>query len=155
MIKFQKAALLFIVMMGVSLMLAGAGVCEEKEGYNYISVQEFKTRMDAGDHENRKMAIVTTQTEEEYATGYIEAAYPTYARPLIFPWHYSRLDPFLEMVRDTSEDIILICPRGHSGAERPFDYFSKNGISEDRMLILKDGQEAFNAAFPDDVSYLN
>jgi len=153
--KNHKAAGIFFVMLALFLMMAGTGLCEEKEGYNYISVEEFKSRLDAGDHENGKMAIVTTQTEEEYATGYIEAAYPTFARPLIFPWHYSKLDPFMEMVKDTDEDIIIICPRGHSGAERPFDYFEKNGIAKERMLLLKDGQEAFNMAYPDYVTYPN
>lgn len=153
--KFQKTAGLFIFVLAAFFMMAGTGVCDEKEGYNYISVDEFKARMDAGEHENGLMAIVTTQTEEEYASGHIKAAYPTYARPLIFPWHYSRMDPFMELVQDTDEDIILICPRGHSGAERPFDYFKRNGIAEERMFILKDGQEAFNRAYPDNVTYGN
>ncbi len=154
--NFKKVFGLLILVLAVTVLaLAGTGLCDEKEGYNYISVEEFKARMDAGDREKGLMAIVTTQTEEEYASGHIKEAFPTFARPLIFPWHYSRLDPFLEKVMDTSEDIILICPRGHSGAERPFDYFKREGIAEERMFILKDGQEAFNAAYPDAVSYGN
>ena len=63
------------------LVLANSGICGAS-GYNYISVQEFKARLDAGDHENGSLAIMTSQTEEEYKTGFIKAAYPTYARPL-------------------------------------------------------------------------
>ncbi|THB73077.1 MAG: hypothetical protein D3926_24525 [Desulfobacteraceae bacterium] len=39
------------------LILTGTGMCG-KVGYNYISVQQLKTRMDAGDHENRSLATV-------------------------------------------------------------------------------------------------
>jgi len=50
-------------------------------------------------------------------------------------------------------DVALICPRGASGAERPYDYFKKHGIEERRLQILEGGQEAFNKAYPDDVTY--
>jgi thiosulfate/3-mercaptopyruvate sulfurtransferase len=109
--------------------------------------------MDAGDHENGSMVITTSQTEKEYATGYIDAAYPTYARPLKTDADFAKLNPFLEKIKHTDADVILICPRGASGAERPYDYFKKNGIEENRLLILEGGQEAFNKAYPRDVTY--
>lgn len=117
--------------------------------YNYISQEDFKARLDAGDHDNGKMAIMTSQTPEEYATGHLKAAFATFARPLESDADYAKLDPFLAKVKDTTEDIVIICPRGKSGATRPFDYFKKHGISVDRMYVLKGGQEAFNAAYPD------
>ncbi len=138
----------FCVALLLMTLVVAAGVAQAAD-YNYISVADFKARMDAGDHENGKMAIMTSQTEEEYATGHLKAAFATFARPLESDADYAKLDPFLAKVKDSTEDIVIICPRGKGGATRPFDYFKKNGIAVERMLILEGGQEAFNAAYPD------
>ena len=151
MIKFKKLAILFTAMLAMNLMIADHGECRKK-GYNYITVQEFKARMDAGEHETGAMLIVTTQTEAEYASGHLKAAYPTYARPLKSESDFEKLNPFLEIIKTNEADIIIICPRGRGGAEIPFDYFKENGIATERMFILEDGQEAFNKAYPDDIS---
>lgn len=147
---FQKSTILLTVALGLVCLMAGSGICS---GYNYISVQKFKARMDAGDHENGTMAIMTSQTKEEYKTGHVKAAYPTFSRPLKTEADYAKLVPFFETVKDTNEDIVFICPRGKGGAKKPYDYFKKNGVDEKRLLILKGGQTAFNKAYPKDVSY--
>ena len=148
----QKLGFLTAAAIVLVLVLASTGLCE-KNGYNYISVQELKARMDAGDHENGSLAIMTSQTENEYKTGYIKAAYPTYARPLKTDADYAKLIPFLNKVKDTDEDIVFICPRGKGGAEKPYDYFKSNGFDEKRLIILKGGQTAFSKAYPKDVTY--
>jgi rhodanese-related sulfurtransferase len=148
----QRLSLLTGVAVILVLFIASTGICK-KSGYNYISVKETKTRLDAGDHENGSMAIMTSQTEKEYKTGYIKAAYPTFARPLKTDADFAKLIPFLKKVKDTNEDIVFICPRGHSGAERPYDYFKKNGVDEKRLFIMEGGQTDFNKAYPKDVTY--
>ena len=122
------------------------------KGYNYISPQELKVRIDAGEIEKGTMMMFSTQTEKEYATGYLPAAIQTFARPLEADADYRKLDPIIERVKGTSEDIIIICPRGGSGASRPFDYLKQNGIDPGRMLILTKGQEAYNKVYPQDVA---
>jgi len=148
----RNTGLLTAMAVMMAVFLVGTTVCG-KDQYRYISVQDLKARMDAGDHENGLMVITTSQTEKEYATGFIDAAYPTYARPLKTDADFGKLDPFLETIKHTNEDVVLICPRGKSGAERPYDYFKKNGIDENRLLILEGGQAAFNKAYPDAVTY--
>lgn len=148
----RRPSFLIAVAVVLVLFLISTGMCG-KSGYNYISVQETKARMDVGDHKNGTMAIMTSQTEKEYKTGYIKAAYPTYARPLKTDADFAKLIPFLQKVKDTNEDIVFICPRGKSGAERPYDYFMKNGVNEKRLMILEGGQTAFNKAYPKDVTY--
>lgn len=150
--KLRKKSGILIAAVIMVMFLTSTGMCQ-KSGYRYISVQDMKVRMDAGDHENGSLAIMTSQTEKEYKTGYIKAAYPTYARPLKTDADYAKLIPFLNKVKNTNEDIIFICPRGKSGAERPYDYFKKNGFDEKRLMILKGGQEAFNKAYPKDVTF--
>ncbi len=146
----SRAGFLTAVAIVLVLFMSGTGICS---GYNYISLQAFKARMDAGDHENGSMAIMTSQTEEEYKTGYIKAAYPTFARPLKTDADFAKLIPFFEKVKDTNEDIVFICPRGKGGAKKPYDYFKKNGVDEKRLTILEGGQTAFNKAYPQDVTY--
>lgn len=151
----RKTFLFSITFLICSALLVGCQSDNTKPDYNYISPEELKVRLDRGDITNGRMMMFTTQTEKEYASGYLEDAIPTYARPLETDADFSKLDPVLNQVRVTSEDIIIICPRGGSGATRPFDYFEENGIHPDRMLILTGGQEAYNRAFPDDVVVAN
>lgn len=148
----RKLGLLTVVTVFLVLCLVSTGICEESS-YNYITVKEVKARIDAGDHKNGSMALTTSQTEKEYKTGYIKAAYPTFSRPLKTDADFAKLIPFLNKVKDTNEDIVFICPRGKSGATRPYDYFKKHGVSEKRLMIMEGGQEAFNKTYPNDVAY--
>lgn len=151
--NFRKVFRLVLLALAISVFTVAGQVCAGS--FNYISVDEFKARMDAGDHDSGAMAIVTTQTEEEYSSGHLKAAYPTFSRPLKAQSDFEKLYPFMELVKESDSDIVIICPRGRGGAEIPYRYFVEHGIAEDRLLILKDGQEAFNRAYPDDVSYGN
>lgn len=132
----------------LSLTLASVAVAND---YNYISPQELKVRLDAGEIEQGKMIMISSQTNEEYASGHLAEAIPTYARPLKSEADYRKLDAVMEQIQTADTDIILICPRGKSGATLPFDYFKEKGIDTSRMLILNGGQEAYNKAFPQDV----
>lgn len=119
--------------------------------YNQISPQELKTRLDAGDVENGKLMIFSTQNPEEFSSGYLPVAIQTFARPLESEEDYRRLDIILARAKETTEDIVVICPRGGSGATRPYDYLEKNGIDPKRLFVLTKGQEAYNKACPQDV----
>lgn len=119
--------------------------------YNYISPQEFKARLDAGDVESGKLMVFSSQTQEEFASGYLPVAIQTFARPLESEADYRKLDIILDRAKATNEDIVVICPRGKSGATRPYDYLQKNGIDPSRMFVLTNGQEGYNKVFPEDV----
>jgi len=119
--------------------------------YNYISPQEFKARLDTGDVEQGKMMVFSTQNHKEFASGYLPAAVQTFARPLESEADYRKLDIVLARALKTTEDIVVICPRGGSGATRPYDYLEKNGIDSTRLFVLTKGQEAYNKVFPRDV----
>ena len=123
------------------------------DNYNYISIEQLKARLDAGDYAKGSLSIVTTQTDKEYASGHLKEAIATFARPLESDADFAKLDPFLKKIKGSSEDVVVISPRGKSGAERPYDYFVKSGVAEKRLLILKGGQEAYTKAYPNDVAY--
>ncbi|WP_045211068.1 rhodanese-like domain-containing protein [Desulfonatronovibrio magnus] len=119
--------------------------------YNYITPEELNTRLNAGEIAAGSLLMVSSQTEDEWASGHLSDAFPSFSRPLTEDAHFAKLDPFLDIAKNADADIIIICPRGGSGATRPFDYFLENGISKERLLILEGGQEAYNDAFPEDV----
>lgn len=140
--------LILCLTLALSLTLTSVVIATD---YNYISPQEFKTRLDAGDIEQGKLMVFSTQNHKEFASGYLPVAVQTFARPLESEADYRKLDIVLARAKATTEDIVIICPRGGSGATRPFDYFKQNGINPDRMLILTKGQEAYNKVYPQDV----
>ena len=130
-----------------------ATACTQDDSYNYISPAELKERLDAGEVEQGSLVVFSSQTEEEWESGYLPQAIPTFARPLESDEDYAKLEPVLDKVRGTDADMVVICPRGGSGATRPCDYLMDHGIDEDRLLILEGGQEAYNDEFPEDVVF--
>lgn len=151
--KRSYLKILSILTLAVMIFATACGSNVDEESYNYISPEEFKARLDAGDFESGDMIMVDSQTEEEYADSHLEGVIATHARPLESDEDFAKLEPALDAINSTDADVILICPGGGSGATRPFDYFSENGVDEDRMLILEGGQGAFNDAFPDSVIF--
>ncbi len=95
--------------------------------------------------------VFSTQNPKEFASGYLPVAVQTFARPLESEDDYRKLEIVLARAKATTEDIVVICPRGGSGATRPYDYLQKNGIDPSRLFVLTKGQEAYNKAFPGDV----
>lgn len=146
--KPMNKYLLIITALMLSLVMTATAPAKD---YNQISPQELKTRLDAGDVENGKLMIFSTQNPKEFSSGYLPVAIQTFARPLESEEDYRRLDIIFDRAKETTEDIVVICPRGGSGATRSYDYLEKNGIDSKRLFVLTKGQGAYNKAYPQDV----
>lgn len=146
--KGKRFRLLSIISLLLLSCWATSAMAQE---YTYISPQELKVRLDRGDIEQGHLILFSTQTAKEYATGFLPTAIPTFARPLESETDYRKLDPVLAHAKGTKQDIVIICPRGGSGAKRSFDYFKEKGIDPSRLLLLEGGQEHYNKAYPQDV----
>ena len=144
----MKKSLVLCLVFILSLTLASIAIAKN---YNQISPQELNSRINAGDIANGKLMVFSTQNPKEFSTGYLPQAIQTFARPLESEEDYRKLDIILARAQKTTEDIVVICPRGGSGATRPYDYLEKNGIDSKRLFVLTKGQEAYNKAFPADV----
>lgn len=149
----KKSLLLGLLILLLSVLVIGCGSSEDEEAYNYISTEELVERLDNGDIENGEMIMVSSQNEEEYESGYMEDAIQTFSRPLETDEDFAKLDDALAEIESGDMDVIIICPRGGSGATRPFDYFVENGVDSDRLLILSGGQEQMNDDYPDYVVF--
>lgn len=120
------------------------------ENYNYISPEDVKAHIDAGDVESGAVLMVSSQTEEELAVSHMKGKLITNnARPLKTVDDYAKLEPSYEIIKDTDAPVILICPGGKSGATRQFDYFVAKGIDADRLMILENGQGNFSEQYPE------
>ena len=149
----KKSLLMVLLLLLVAGLVIGCDSSVDEDTYNYISTEELALRLDNGDIKNGEMIMVSSQTEEEWETGYLEEAIATHARPLETDEDFAKLDDALAQIEDGDMDVIIICPRGGSGATRPFDYFGENGVDTDRLLILEGGQEQMNDDYPDYVVF--
>ena len=151
----KKSLFMGLLLILVAGLVIGCNDNGDEDAYNYITTEELVQRLDNGDIENGEMIMVSSQNEEEYETGYMEDAIQTYARPLETDEDYAKLDDALGTIEAGDMDVILVCPRGGSGATKPFDYFAEKGIDTDRLLILEGGQEQMNDDYPDYVVFNN
>ena len=49
------------------------------------------------------------------------------------------MDKALPAIKASKASVIIVCPRGKSGAKNSYEYLVTQGVSEDRMQILEDG----------------
>ncbi len=47
----------------------------------------------------------------------------------------------LDTLKASTDDIVIVCPRGGGGAKNTFDFYRDNGIDASRLLILKKGMD--------------
>ena len=107
--------------------------------YNYISPDELKERI----HANEDLLIIDIQVEEEFKQHHIPGSLATHAYPVKSSSERDRLNPVLELQRNDSRPVVIVCPRGAGGAKRTYDYLAANGISEDRLWILEKGMSGW------------
>lgn len=90
--------------------------------------------------ENKKpMIIVDIQPADEFAKHHFEGSIETNAFPAKTDEEKARLNKALDKIKASKEDVVIICPRGRSGAMNTYEYFKSQGIDEKRLYILEGG----------------
>ncbi len=124
--------------LAVSLLLLAAGWgWAATAGYNYIKAEELQKRITA----KSPMMIVDICPVEQFATGHIKGSIETNAYPVKTDEEKAKLAKLLPKIKASSEDIVIVCPRGGGGATNTVDYYKANGVQEKRMLILEKGMD--------------
>ncbi|MBS4026042.1 MAG: rhodanese-like domain-containing protein [Clostridia bacterium] len=120
--------------------LAGCGLnqVKEKEGYNYISAEELKGKLEA----KEELILLDILVEEEYVKGHIAGSIATYAYPVQSEKEKAKLAAVVPLLKDSKLPVIVICPGGGGGATRTVDFLVGQGIANERLIILSRG---FNA----------
>ncbi len=107
------------------------------DGYNFISADDLQKRIEA----KSPMILVDICTVEQFAKAHIPGSIETNAYPVETDEQRAALGHLLPQIQKSSDDVIILCPRGGGGAKRTYDFYKANGVAESRLLILKNGVE--------------
>lgn len=107
--------------------------------YNYITADELLSWLKS----KKQFYIIDIQPKKDFDDEHIVGAIPTYAFPAKTAEEKKRLDPAVEKVKKDNLPVVVVCPRGKSGAENAYDYIKSKGIDEKRLYLLKDGMSGW------------
>jgi rhodanese-related sulfurtransferase len=119
--------------------LAGATFGFASEKYNYITAQDLDKRLKQGP----SMILVDICPVEQFAKGHIAGSIETHAYPAKTDEEKARLDKALPQITASSDDVVIVCPRGGGGAKNTVDYYKSKSVPEKRLLILEKGMDAW------------
>ncbi len=102
---------------------------------NYIEPQELKELLD----KKQPVILVDIQPAADFEKQHLPGSIETNAFPAAKAEEKARLDKALAVIKASTDKVVVICPRGKSGAKNSYNYLESKGVSEDRMTILEDG----------------
>lgn len=102
---------------------------------NYVKPEEFKKWLETG----KKMIIVDIQPKDEFEKHHFKGSIETNAFPAKTDEEKKRLDIAISKAKASNDDVIIVCPRGRTGAMNTYEYLKANGIPENRLFILEGG----------------
>jgi rhodanese-related sulfurtransferase len=85
------------------------------------------------------MVIVDIQPAVDFEQHHLPGSIETRAFPAVKDEEKARLDKAMPAIKSSNGMVVVVCPRGKSGALNSYKYFVSKGISEDRLRILEDG----------------
>ena len=102
---------------------------------NMLKAEDFKKWLEAG----KSVIIVDIQPAKEYEQHHFKGSIETNAFPAKTDEERARLDKAIEKAKASKDDVVIVCPRGRSGAQNTYDYMKLKGIEEKRLFILEGG----------------
>jgi rhodanese-related sulfurtransferase len=102
---------------------------------NYIEPQELKELLD----KKSEVILVDIQPAADFEKQHLPGSIETNAFPAAKNEEKARLDSALTIIKASKAPVIILCPRGKTGAKNSYNYLESKGVSEDRMQILEDG----------------
>lgn len=123
----MKFSVLMMVAMGAAL--AGAA------DYHYVGQDQFKQWLEGA----KPVVIVDIQPAAEFEKHHFRGAIETNAYPAKAQEERQRLDKAVSRIASTSDDVVIVCPRGGGGAKNTYEYFKQRGMDEKRLFILEKG----------------
>ena len=123
---FKKAAMIFISILVTATSALAA---------NYIEPQELKELLD------KKMPVIMVdiQPAADFEKQHLAGSIETNAFPAKSDDEKKRLDMVLPIIKASNDPVVVICPRGKTGAKNSYEYIVSQGVSEERMQILEGG----------------
>jgi len=129
----KRSMLLLMLLIAWSTATAIAG------GYSYVEQDQFRNWLEKG----KDMAIVDIQVPTEFQQHHFKGSLETGAYPVKSADDKQKLDRIAAQLSSTTNDVVVICPRGGGGAKNTYDYLKEKGIDEKRIFILKEGMQGW------------
>lgn len=107
--------------------------------YNYISAEEMKEKITAGED----IIIVDIQVKDEYEQHHLPGSVATYAYPVKSETERAAIDIAVAKYNETGKPVVIVCPRGKGGAKRTYDYMMSQNVLEDKLTILENGMDGW------------
>jgi len=102
---------------------------------NYITPANLKKMLDA----KQEVIMVDIQPAADFAKQHLPGSIETNAFPGKSDEEKARLDKALPTINTSKAQVIVLCPRGKSGAKNSYDYLQSKGVDEKRLQILEGG----------------
>lgn len=102
---------------------------------NYITPANLKKILDA----KQEVIMVDIQPAADFAKQHLPGSIETNAFPAKSDEEKGRLDKALPAINGSKAPVIVLCPRGKSGAKNSYDYLQSKGVVENRLQILEGG----------------
>lgn len=122
----KKIALFFVLSIASATVALAA---------NYIEPQELKELFD----KKKPVILVDIQPETDFEVQHLPGSIETNAFPAKTDEEKARLDKALTVIKASKDPVVVVCPRGKSGAKNSYQYLESKGVPEDRMQILEGG----------------
>ena len=107
--------------------------------YQYVGTETFKGWQEQG----KSTVIVDIQVPSEFTKLHFKGALETNAYPVKSDEERQRLDATLTQINASTDDVVIVCPRGGGGAKNTYDYLKGKGVEEKRLFILEKGMEGW------------
>lgn len=107
--------------------------------YNYLEPDDFKIWLET----SKPVKIVDIQLPADFRKHHFKNSLQTNAFPVKSADDKKKLDVVVPQLAAGKEDIVIVCPRGGSGAKNTYDHLKGKGIAEKRMFILEDGMQGW------------
>lgn len=102
---------------------------------NFIESEDLKKLMD----QKQELILVDIQPATDFEKHHLPGSIETNAFPAKTDEQKARLDKVLPIISQSKAPVIVICPRGKTGAKNSYDYLISKGVDEKRLRILEDG----------------
>jgi rhodanese-related sulfurtransferase len=127
--EILKKLSLFVVV----LLLCATNVLAGDE--NFITADDFKAMLD----KNTPVVIADIQKAKNFQKQHFFDAVETDAYPVKKDAEKEQLGKIVELFQKTGNPVVIVGPRGGSGAKRAYRYLLDQGVPADKLFILKGG----------------
>ncbi|MFA7348556.1 MAG: rhodanese-like domain-containing protein [Desulfurivibrionaceae bacterium] len=102
---------------------------------NYITPANLKKMLDT----KQEVIMVDIQPAADFAKQHLPGSIETNAFPAKSDEEKGRLNKALPVINGSKAPVVVLCPRGKSGAKNSYDYLQSKGVGENRLQILEGG----------------